>query len=183
MSNFAELNRVLLDNVMELVRDGNYSKAKKLGFSDEQLRTLNLLKAWDVSDIIKCAPALVRLSVDTEVFESILKRINHDDSRESMIDQCLKAGASVQMMEAFFGFTGNDTSTRRQLLGIEPRQGRLSNPTEELSTDIYTYWMQVTEKNPQQRNAFELEIMLDVAQYTQAPLATVWSLVKEWQKC
>ena len=180
MSHFSELNRVLLDNVMDLVRDGNYSKAKKLGFSDEQLRTLNLLKAWDVSDIIKCAPALVRLSVDSEVFENVLRRINTDESRESIIDECLRAGASVQMMEAFFGFTGNDTSTRRQLLGIEPRQGRLSNPSDEKSIDIYDAWMRVTHETPNERNAFNLDAMLLVAKETHVPLATVWMLVKDW---
>lgn len=180
MSTFTELNRALLDHVMELVRDGNYSKAKKLGFSDQQLRALNLLKAWDVTEIIKCAPALVRLSVDTEVFEGVLKRIQNDEGREDLIDECLMAGASVQMMEAFFGFTGNDTSTRRQLLEIEPRQGRLSNPSEDQEKTAYESWLVMTSSNPKEQTSYNLEAMLAVSRQEKLPLATVWMLVKGW---
>ena len=107
-SSSANLNQALLSQVMGFLREGNMRRALALGFSEDELRTLRRLRASDIDSLACAGPVVARFSVDHAALRGVLARIDRDQDRETLIDRCLRLGASVSMMGAFFGLTGND---------------------------------------------------------------------------
>lgn len=173
----ANLNQALLSQVMGFLREGNMRRALALGFSEDELRTLRRLRASDIDSLACAGPVVARFSVDHAALKGVLARIDRDQDRESLIDHCLRLGASVNMMGAFFGLTGNDCSTRRQLLGVEPRQGRLAMPAESAEHDAWERWQHIALDT---QSEDDLQGMVTLAEETGIPLAVVWHLVKQW---
>ncbi|RCV86893.1 DUF2857 domain-containing protein [Billgrantia montanilacus] len=175
------LTHALLAQAIGYVREGNMRRARALGFSDDELRELRRMSATDLASLASDGPAVCRLSVDHEMLLAIMRRLTQDQDRELQIDRCLALGASVQMMGDFFGLTGNDCSTRRSLLGLETRQGRLAMPAEEDEHDAWHRWQQIAQE-PQdpQRAPEDIRGMMVLAEETGIPLAVVWHLVKAW---
>ncbi|MFY0992321.1 DUF2857 domain-containing protein [Halomonas sp. C05BenzN] len=176
-SSSANLNQALLSQVMGFLREGNMRRALALGFSEEELRTLRRLRASDIDSLACAGPVVARFSVDHAALRGVLARIDRDQDRETLIDRCLRLGASVSMMGVFFGLTGNDCSTRRQLLDIAPRQGRLAMPSEQAEHDAWERWQQIA-LDP--RSTDDLQGMVTLADETDIPLAVVWHLIKQW---
>jgi hypothetical protein len=176
-SSYANLNQALLSQVMGFLREGNMRRALALGFSEDELRTLRRLRASDIDSLACAGPVVARFSVDHAALRGVLARIDRDQDRETLIDRCLRLGASVSMMGAFFGLTGNDCSTRRQLLGIAPRQGRLAMPPEQAEHDAWERWQHIA-LDPKATD--DLQGMVTLAEETDIPLAVVWHLVKQW---
>ncbi|MFG6179621.1 STY4526/YPO1902 family pathogenicity island replication protein, partial [Halomonas sp. THAF12] len=99
---------------------------------------------------------------------------------EAKIDRCLELGASVQMMTRFFALTGNDCSTRRALLGLESRQGRLAMPADDVEHDAYRRWQNITRDPDDSSCIDDLDGMIALAEETDLSLGVVWHLVNEW---
>ncbi|EPC00564.1 hypothetical protein L861_06400 [Litchfieldella anticariensis FP35 = DSM 16096] len=171
------LNHALLTQVMALLREGNMRKALALGFSEDELRTLRRMRASEIESLACTGRVFARFSVDHQALKGILSRLDEDQDRESLIDRCLRLGASVSMMGTFFGLTTNDCASRRQLLGIEPRQGRLAMPSEGQEHDAWERWQHIA---PDPRDAEDVQGMITLASETGLPLAVIWHLVKQW---
>jgi hypothetical protein len=172
----------ILRQAITYVREGNMRRARALGFTDPELRELRRLSATDVDALASSNPVVCRLSVDHELLGGVFRRLSTDVDREKTIDRCLMLGASVQMMYSFFGLTGNDCSTRRALLGLESRQGRLAMPAEESEHDAYRRWQQICDAPDDVRAADDIQGMIVLAEETNIPLGVVWQLVKNWSR-
>ena len=152
-------------------------RALALGFSEDELRTLRRLRASDIDSLACAGPVVARFSVDHAALRGVLARIDRDQDRETRIDRCLRLGASVSMMGAVFGVTGNDCPPRRQLLGSAPRQGPLAMPPEPVEHDAWERWQHIA-LDPKATD--DLQGMVTLAEETDIPLAVVWHLVKQW---
>ncbi|CBV43916.1 DUF2857 domain-containing protein [Halomonas elongata] len=174
------LTLAVLNQAIGYLREGNMRRARALGFSDDELRELRRLSATDIEALSCDGPAVCRLTVDHEMLLIVMQRLIEDQDRETRIDRCLTLGASVTMMSTFFGLTGNDCATRRSLLGLPSRQGRLAMPEEAVEHDAWHRWQSICETPDQPRATEDLHGMMTLAEETQIPLAVIWHLVKAW---
>ena len=175
------LNHALLNQALGYVREGNMRRARSLGFNDEELRELRRMSATELDALASEGAVICRLAVDHSMLMARIYRLTQDQDRESQIDRCLELGASVQMMADFFGLTGNDCSTRRALLGLESRQGRLAQPPEDEEHAAWHRWQAICpHASDPQRAAVDLQGMMALAEETRIPLAVIWHLVKSW---
>ena len=170
----------ILRQAITYVREGNMRRARALGFNDEELRELRRLSATDIDALATSNPVVCRLSVDHDLLGGVFRRLSSDMDRERTIDRCLELGASVQMMSSFFGLTGNDCSTRRALLGLESRQGRVAMPTETEEHDAFRRWQDISAAPTAPDAADDIQGMIVLCEETCIPLGVVWQLVKTW---
>lgn len=170
----------ILRQAITYVREGNMRRARALGFNDEELRELRRLSATDVDALATSNPVVCRLSVDHDLLGGVFRRLSSDMDREITIDRCLELGASVHMMYSFFGLTGNDCSTRRALLGLETRQGRLAMPPETAEHDAFRRWQEICMAPADIRAAEDIQGMIVLSEETSIPLGVIWQLVKNW---
>lgn len=167
----------ILRQAIRYVREGNMRRARSLGFTDDELRELRRLSAIDVDALALDSPVICRLSIDHTLLQGIFKRVSSDIDRERTIDKCITLGASVQMMTRFFGLTGNDCSTRRVLLGLTTRQGRVAMPDEETEIQAFHKWQEIS---LEPTRIDDLPGMMALAEETGLSLNIVWQLVKNW---
>lgn len=172
----------ILRQAITYVREGNMRRARALGFNDDELRELRRLSATDIDALATSNPVVCRLSVDHDLLAGVFRRLSSDMDREKTIDRCLELGASVLMMSSFFGLTGNDCSTRRALLGLESRQGRVAMPPESEEHDAFRRWQDISAATNAPDAVDDIQGMIVLCEETCIPLGVVWQLVKNWTK-
>ncbi|MEZ2743761.1 DUF2857 domain-containing protein [Halopseudomonas bauzanensis] len=172
----------ILRQAITYVREGNMRRARALGFNDDELRELRRLSATDIDALATSNPVVCRLSVDHDLLAGVFRRLSSDMDREKTIDRCLELGASVLMMSSFFGLTGNDCSTRRALLGLESRQGRVAMPPESEEHDAFRRWQDISAATTAPDAVDDIQGMIVLCEETSIPLGVVWQLVKNWTK-
>lgn len=59
-----------------------------------------------------------------------------------VIDRVLLLGASIQMLNTYFGLSTTKVSARRSLLGIREEPGRKATVTDEQKTILWDLWCQ-----------------------------------------
>lgn len=178
----AQVTGAILRQVIGHIRDGNLCRARGFGFSDQELRYLSRLTVTDLETLATHPMIVCHLSVDHDLLEAVVQRLTGDVDMEQTINRCLMLGASTQMMYAFFGLTGNDCSTRRFLLGLESRPGRMAMPDEKTEIKAWHYWQRLcdTPNNPQAE--LDIQGMMALAEETGIALGVIWQLVKTWNR-
>lgn len=175
-----QLNHALFNQALNLIREGDMRRARALGFNNEELQRLSRLRASEIESLINEFPGVARFEVDHKTFTAALRRIDLDQDRDNMVDQCIRLGASVQMLNSFFGLTPNDCSARRALLGIPSRQGRLPMPDEHIEIDAWHRWQTISNDPSSPTAADDIKGMLVLAEETGLSLAIIWTLIKQW---
>ncbi|QEA38614.1 DUF2857 domain-containing protein [Pistricoccus aurantiacus] len=175
-----QLNHALFNQALVLIREGDMRRARALGFSNEELQRLSRLRACEIEAMIHEFPAVARFELDHGIFKAALRRIERDQDRDGLVDHCIRHGASVQMLGAFFGLTPNDCSARRTLLGVPSRQGRLPMPEESVEVAAWHRWQTISDDPASPAASEDIRGMLVLAEELSLPLAVVWTLIKQW---
>lgn len=175
-----QLNHALFNQALVLIREGDMRRARALGFNNEELQRLSRMRAGEIESLVNEYPGVARFELDHELFQAALRRVDRDQDRDGFVDLCIRRGASVQMLAAFFGLTPNDCSARRTLLGVPSRQGRLPMPEESVEVDAWHRWQSISDDPSSPSSAEDLRGMVVLAEEVQLPLAVVWMLVKQW---
>ncbi|WP_353980860.1 DUF2857 domain-containing protein [Salinicola endophyticus] len=175
-----QLNHALFNQALILIREGDMRRARALGFHDEELQSLSRLRASEIESLIHEFPGVARFELDHETFKAALRRVDRDQDRDGIVDQCIRRGASVQMLVTFFGLTPNDCSARRTLLGVPSRQGRLPMPDEAVEHEAYRRWQTISHDPASPRAAEDIRGMLVLSEEVDLPLAVIWMLIKQW---
>lgn len=175
-----QFNHALFNQALILIREGDMRRARALGFNDQELQRLSRLQASQIEALIHEFPAVARFELDHQTFDAALRRIDRDQDRDVQVDQCITLGASVQMLSTFFGMTPNDCSSRRVLLGVPSRQGRLPMPEEAVEHDAWNRWQTISHDPASVDAVDDLRGMIVLAEETGLPLAVIWSLIKQW---
>ncbi|REC93404.1 DUF2857 domain-containing protein [Kushneria indalinina] len=175
-----QLNHALFNQALVLIREGDMRRARALGFRDDELQSLSRLRASEIESLINEFPGVARFELDHDTFQAALRRINRDQNRDGLVNQCIRYGASVQMLATFFGLTPNDCSARRSLLGVPSRQGRLPMPDEATEHNAYHRWQTISDDPASPSAAEDIQGMLVLAEETELSLAVIWTLIKQW---
>lgn len=175
-----QFNYTLFTQALVLIREGDMRRARALGFNDAELQKLSRLRASEIETLVHEFPTVARFEVDHDAITAALRRLDREQDRGSLVDHCITLGASVQMLSTFFGLTPNDCSSRRTLLGVPSRQGRLPMPDEAAEHDAWHRWQTISDDPSSPGAADDLRGMVVLAEETRLPLAVVWALIKQW---
>ncbi|EOG2909638.1 STY4526/YPO1902 family pathogenicity island replication protein [Salmonella enterica] len=93
-------------------------------------------------------------------------------------DRALALGASIEMMQRYFGLDSSEVSGRRRLGGIRTRKGRSSAADAELESVLWSQWQKSGAGTPD--SAESLDVMMLMAETHGVNLTTIWTLVKAW---
>lgn len=175
-----QLNHALFNQALVLIREGDMRRARALGFSNEELQSLSRLRASEIESLVNEFPGVARFELDHDTFKAALRRVDRDQDRDGLVDECIRHGASVQMLATFFGLTPNDCSARRTLLSVPSRQGRLPMPEEAVEVDAWHRWQTISDDPASPSAAEDIRGMLVLAEEVELPLAVIWTLIKQW---
>ena len=120
------------------------------------------------------------MEIDHEAFWRLIARVRISSQERRLIDRALMLGASIQMLNSYFGLTTSKVSARRSLLGKQEPMGRKPAASEDEEKQIWDLW-QAHKSDIQTIESSEgLEFLILIAEETGINLTEIWKLVSRW---
>ncbi|EMB4337280.1 DUF2857 domain-containing protein [Citrobacter freundii] len=179
------LNYSILTNALHALKEGNFRYCETLGFTFDELNALNQLSLDELFIVSRASAQFMVVTVHHEILEQILALSHREVHRQQRINQAIKLGGSIALLNHFFGLTSNEVCIRRRLLGIAIPHGRTPIPDEAIDAEIWQLWQKHRPENIESSDA--LEIMMQVVEYLSArdvapSLTVVWNRIKLCEK-
>ena len=172
-------NALLTQLIMEL-KSGSIRRCEALGMTMEEIQALNRLSIEDLHYLISTPVSILTVCINHANLKMLMEQAQRERQRAQRIDRALALGGSIELMQRYFGLTPAEVSTRSRLSGIETRQGRCHNPTEEEELAVWEQWKAAQISNLASLEA--LDVMMLIAEQHDISLTVIWTLAKSWME-
>lgn len=179
------LNYVVLINALHALKEGNVRHCEALGFTFDEMTTLNKLSLDELFILSQSAAQLVTISVRHEVLRYLIAQARRDVRHQRLVNQAIRLGGSIALLSQYFGLTSNETCLRRRLLGVSVPYGRTPEPDEETDSAIWKQWLQCRVDNLESSDALAAMMLVTERLLPDAKglsLTTVWKRIALCEK-
>lgn len=125
-------------------RDGDMDIAEALGVDIETIQVLEKTPACELEAI---AAQYFKIQETSPININALKVALKKPSDNALIDECIIHGANNDVLINNFGLSNVQIATRRKLLCVPVRKGRVAVPTEAQLSDITQMWFEMKINN------------------------------------
>ena len=174
MSMFSNLNQVVLNEILVNLQEGNINVCRNYGFSKQELQEIEKLSTEEVYELANTKAPFAKVEINHDAFWRLVARVRMSSQERRLIDRALMLGASIQMLNSYFGLTTSKVSARRSLLGKQEPMGRKPAATEEDLWQEHKGDVQTIESTE------GLELLILIAEETGINLTEIWKLVSRW---
>ncbi|CDM91121.1 DUF2857 domain-containing protein [Xenorhabdus bovienii] len=171
-------NNLLTGLVMD-IKSGYLRRCESIGLSEDEIKMLNNLNIEDLHYLANCSVSVITYQIHHENLYLILEQSRLEQSRNQCIERALALGASIEMMNHYFGLSPVDVSTRRRLAGLRVSVGRASNPNEKDIKILWQRWKNAQFPNVDSTEGLELMILL--SEELAVSLTAIWNVIQEFQ--
>ncbi|HGY2281757.1 TPA: DUF2857 domain-containing protein [Citrobacter braakii] len=175
----SSINYAILTDALHALREGNIRHCEYLGFTFDEINTLNQLSLDELFTVSRAASPFVSVSIRHDVLQYVLVQARQEYRLQQQISRAIRLGGSIALLNHYFGLTSNEICLRRRLLGVNVPYGRTPEPDEETDVAIWQQWQTYRVENLESPEA--LIAMMQVAENL-LPKAKVLSLTTVW-KC
>ncbi|AUQ42662.1 DUF2857 domain-containing protein [Yersinia ruckeri] len=179
------LNFTVLINALHALKEGNYRYCETLGFTFDELNTLNQLSLEELFIVSRTSAQFIAFTVRHDVLQQVLTLSRQEVQRQQQINRAIRLGGSIALLNHFFGLTSNEVCTRRQLLGVTIPHGRTPIPDEAIDAEIWKLWQKNRPENIESSDALEamMQITESLSSREKGPLlTTVWNRITLCEK-
>lgn len=182
---FPSLNYSVLTNVLAALKEGNFRYCKTIGFTFDELNTLNQLSLDELFIVIRASTEFMSITVHHDALQQLLTFSREEAHHQQQINLAIRLKGSIALLNHFFGLTSNEVCTRRRLLGVTIPYGRTPFPDENIDAEIWLLWQKNRHEN---LDTFEaLEAMMQITESLSSrekrlSLTAVWNRITLCQK-
>ncbi|MBF0786279.1 DUF2857 domain-containing protein [Muribacter muris] len=151
------LNKVILDHIVNNIREGNVNTCHHLGFSTAELSEIQRLSIDEIYDIAQSKVPIAAISIDHSAFWKMVKVAQVNSQERMIIDRAL-------------------------LLGIREEPGRKATATDEQKTELWELWCKHKGSIQSLESMEGLELLMLFAEETQINLTAIWRAVEPWYR-
>lgn len=174
------LNFAVLTDALHALKEGNFHHCETLGFTFEEMNTLNQLSLDELFIVSRSPAPFVAISIRHDVLRHLMVQARQDVRYQKLINRAIRLGGSIALLKQYFGLTSNETCIRRRLLGINVPYGRTPEPDDETDAAIWRQWQQCRVANLESPDA--LTAMMQVTEKLlpntkSLSLTTVWKRI------
>ena len=179
------LNHTVLTNALAALKEGNFRYCETLGFTFDELNTLNQLSLDELFIVSRASTQFMMVTVHHDVLRNILTSSRKEAQHQQQINRAIRLGGSIALLNHFFGLTSNDVCIRRRLLGVNIPYGRTPIPNETVDAEIWLSWQKNRPENL--GTPAVLEAMMQVTESLSSrekgpSLTTVWNRITLCEK-
>lgn len=171
-------NNLLTELVME-IKSGNLRRCESLGLTDNEIRLLNDLTIEDLHYLSQSPVSIITCQIHKENLCLLLTRAKEVQCQNLSIERCLTLGASIDLLNHYFGLTSLEVAARRRLYGIHGSAGRSLRLSDEQQIELWHSWQQGGMPDPDDLNG--LNLMMLCAEKMNISLTAIWNTILEWQ--
>lgn len=179
------LNYAVITSALAALKEGNFRYCETLGFTFDELNTLNQLSLDEVFIVSRASTQFMSITVRHDVLKQILTLSRQEAQRQQQINRAIRLGGSIALLNHFYGLTSNDVCIRRRLLGVNIPYGRTPIPDEGIDAEIWLLWQKNHPENLESSDA--LEAMMQVTEALsflekKPSLTAVWNRITLCEK-
>lgn len=164
----SDLNLSILHMVQNGINQGKIQSLLEMGFTIEHLQRLKDLSYNQIAHIASSQVLLIDVQINPQMFDVILARAQEYEERIRIIDKAISLGASIEVLNRYFGLSTTDISCSRKLKDLAITKGRLRKPTEQEKIVIWEKWVSQKSANPEIAkldNECRLQAYMDITQH------------------
>lgn len=179
------LNYAILIDALHALKDGNFRHCESLGFTFDEMNTLNQLSLDELFIISRESVHFMTISVHHDTLSRFLASSREEVLRQRKINRAIQLGGSIALMNLYFGLTSNEVSLRRRLLGVAIPYGRTPIPDETIDAEIWLSWQKNRYENLDTYEALEamMQVTESLSSREKAPsLTVVWNRITLCEK-
>ncbi len=99
---FPSLNYVVLTNILVALKEGNFRYCETLGFTFDELNTLNLLSLDELFIVNRTSAQFMSITVRHDALNQILALSRQEAQRQQQINRAIRLGGSIALLNHFF---------------------------------------------------------------------------------
>lgn len=176
------LNQSIITQVLHDLKNGRLRRCLDMGFTMEDLVALK--KPEILTLLVNTSVPWCKVTVNQEVLTRLLNSSEEALQEVMLIDRMLSLYASSKMICEVFGLTQREVAFRRSLLGMEKRQGRWMELSDEQQNELWRYWLTLIDQyhlNVEDAKDLAKSCMW-LAQEKQLTMAQLWMAIEKWVK-
>lgn len=174
------LNFAVLTDALHALKEGNVHHCESLGFTFEEMNTLNQLSLDELFIVSRSSAPFVAISVRHDVLRHLMVLARQEVRQQQQIHRAIRLGGSIALLNQYFGLTSNEVCLRRRLLGVSVPYGRTPEPDEETDAAIWRQWQKCRVENLASSEALVAMMQVTETLLSQTeglPLTTVWKRI------
>jgi len=164
----SNLNLSILHMVQNNIIQGKIQSLLEMGFTLEQLQRMKELSYNQIVHIASSQVIFIDMNINQQMLDVILKRAQEHEARLLLIDKAISLGASIEVLNHYFGLSTTDISSSRKLKDLSISKGRLRKPSEQEKLIIWEKWVLQKKDNPrieQSDDESRLLAYMDITQH------------------
>jgi len=176
------LNQAVITEVLHDLKNGKLRRCLEMGFTAEDLTALK--KPEILTLLVNTPVPWCRVCVNPAVLKGLLSSSEEALQEALLIDRMLCLSASSKMICEVFGLTQREVAFRRSLLGMEKRQGRWTELTDDQENELWRYWLTLIDKYQfDVHNERDLaKSCMWLAEERELTMAQMWMAIQKWVK-
>ena len=176
------LNQSIIAQVLHDLKDGKLRRCLDMGFTKEDLVALK--KPEILSLLVNTSVPWCKIIVNQTVLQRLLSAAGETLQEVVLIDRMLALSASSKMICEVFALDQREVALRRSLLGLEKRQGRWTELSDEQENELWRYWLTLVDK-------YQLDVhdekdlaksCMWLAEEKELTMAQLWMAIEKWVK-
>ncbi|WP_248463914.1 DUF2857 domain-containing protein [Pectobacterium versatile] len=182
---FPSLNYAVLTNAIAALQEGNFRYCETLGFTFDELNTLNQLSLDELFIVSRASAQFMSITVRHDALNQILALSRQEAQRQQQINRAIILGGSIALLNHFFGLTSNEVCSRRRLLGVTVPYGRKPIPDETVDAEIWQAWQNNRSENLDTHDALKamMQVTESLSSREKGPsLTAVWNRITLCEK-
>jgi len=174
------LNYAVLTDALNALKAGNFSHCEALGFTFDEMNTLNKLSLDELFIISRESVQFMAVTVQHDTLRLLLARSREEIQYQQQINRAIQLGGSIALLNRYFGLTSNEASLRRRLLDVSIPCGRTPIPDEATDAGIWRQWQKYRVENLDSPDALEamMQVTENLSAHSDSPsLTVVWNRI------
>lgn len=174
------LNFAVLTDALHALKEGNVHHCESLGFTFEEMNTLNQLSLDELFIVSRSSAPFVTISVRHDILRHLMVLARQEVRQQQQIHRAIRLGGSIALLNQYFGLTSNEVCLHRRMLGVSVPYGRTPEPDEETDAAIWRQWQKCRVENLASPEALAAMMQVTETLLSQTeglPLTTVWKRI------
>lgn len=177
------INQVVLSQILADLTAGNLKRCESYGFTIKDLQEIQSISLNELMYLGNSEVQLFSIRVNQDTLIRLLNQARESEQFQKLIDRALVLGASIEILDKFFGLKTHEISARRRLLNLDTKQGRSRKVNEEESNDIWQQWKKYELDNLNSIQSLDALMLITenlLSKYEDLTLTTVYTFIDEF---
>ena len=174
----ADLITAVLLYAIRCLADGDREALRAMNFGPKEIKALRGMNLADLARFESLRTHCLEVGLNRPVYWTLIEHLRRERAAEALQQELIKADASFEMMQTFFGLSSREYTRLRRQLEAAPAVGRPPEADEASQQTLWAAWTH--RRKDADAQLLPPETYLALHRETGVGLRAVWTLTRRW---